>query len=92
MDNKLTEFPSDRFAITAYCQCGHSAPIDYRLLPPETLVNGLMPRLVCKVWGRREPGYVSTGRVPVGSNLLRSDSMATGARFNDDTRAIHSDD
>ena len=44
--NTLADFPPDRFAITAHCLCGHSAQIDYRLLPPETLVSSLRPRLV----------------------------------------------
>ena len=59
MDNHLAEFPPERFAITAHCSCGHSAQIDYRLLPLETLVNSLRPRLVCKVCkvcGKRDPG------------------------------------
>lgn len=30
MANTLSDFPPDRFAITTYCPCGHSAPIDYR--------------------------------------------------------------
>ena len=55
MSNHLADFPPDRFAITAHCPCGHSAQIDYRLLSPETLVNSLRPKLVCKVCGRRNP-------------------------------------
>ena len=49
------DFPPDRFAITAYCRCGHSAQVDCRLIPPNTLINSLRPRLRCKVCGRREP-------------------------------------
>ena len=52
MDNRLSDFPPDRFAITAHCPCGHSAQIDYRLIPPDTLVNSLRVRLVCKVVNR----------------------------------------
>ena len=56
MPNRLSDFPPDRFAITAYCSCGRSAQIDYRLLLPETLVNSLRPILVCTVCGKRDPG------------------------------------
>jgi hypothetical protein len=52
---RLADFPIDRFVITAHCPFGHSAQIDYGLLPPDTLVNSLRPRLVCKVCGKREP-------------------------------------
>ena len=55
MSNHLADFPPDRFAITAHCPCGHSAQLDYRLLSPETLVNSLRPRLICKVCGKRDP-------------------------------------
>lgn len=41
MSNILAGFPPSRFAITAHCPCGNSSQIDYRLLPPETLVNSL---------------------------------------------------
>ena len=56
MENTLAEFPPERFAITAHCTCGHSAQIDYRLLPSETMVNSLRPRLVCRGCGKRDPG------------------------------------
>ena len=56
MANALSDCPPDRFAISVYCPCGHSAQIDYRLLPPEMWVNSLRVKLVCKVCGRRDPG------------------------------------
>ena len=55
MANTLSDFPPDRFAITAYCPFGHSGQADYRLIPPNALVNSLRPRLVCKVCGKRDP-------------------------------------
>ena len=56
MDNRLADFPPDRFAIMAYCTCGHSPRIDCQVFPPDTLVNSLRPRLVCWACGRRDPG------------------------------------
>lgn len=56
MENTLADFPPDRFAIAAFCACGHSAQIDYRRLPYETPVNSLRSGLICKVCGRRDPG------------------------------------
>ena len=56
MDNRLSDFPPERYAITAHCPCGHSAQVDYRLIPPDTFVNSLRMRLRCKVCGQRDPG------------------------------------
>lgn len=56
MANTLADFPPHQFAITAYCQCGYRAHVDYRQLPPEMLVSSLRTRLVCQVCGQHNPG------------------------------------
>lgn len=71
MENCLSDFPPDQFAITAHCTCGHSDQIDYRLLPPDTFVSSLRPKLVCRICGRRDPNTLGgCGWIQVFSRLM----------------------
>ena len=51
MLNVLSDFPPDRFAIHAACDCGHMAPIDTTRLPADLPVPVLRDSLRCRVCG-----------------------------------------
>jgi len=54
MPNALADFPPDRFAIHAFCACGHQAPIDTTRLPASLTIDILRARLRCGACGGRE--------------------------------------
>jgi hypothetical protein len=54
MPNTLADFPPDRFAIHAYCECGHDAKIDLERLPSTLAIDTLRARLRCAACGRRD--------------------------------------
>ena len=54
MPNTLADFPPERFAIYAFCECGHQASIDTASLPPELPVDTLRSRLRCRACSSRQ--------------------------------------
>jgi len=54
MPNTLADLPPDRFAIHAFCECGHQASTDTVRLPAELLIDALRSRLRCRVCGSRQ--------------------------------------
>ena len=44
MSNHLADFPPERFAIHAYCTCGHDALIDSARLAETLTIDSLRPR------------------------------------------------
>ena len=65
MSNLLADFPLDRFAIHAFCECGYDAQIDLASLPETLTVDVLRARLRCTVCGGREVsiriGWIAAG-------------------------------
>lgn len=53
MANTIADFPPEQFAITAYCECGHSAAIDLGALSPDLTVDRLKAGIRCQVCGSR---------------------------------------
>ena len=54
MDNRLDDFPADRFGITVFCEaCGHSAELDRQPLSGRLPIHALTARLRCSVCGSR---------------------------------------
>lgn len=51
--NTLADFPADRFAIHAYCDCGHSAKVNTGALPAHLTIDELKARLCCQACRRR---------------------------------------
>ena len=54
MPNTLADFPPDRFAIHAFCECGHSDQVATARLPGELSIDALRSRLRCSVCGSRQ--------------------------------------
>lgn len=52
--NTLADFPADRFAIHALCECGHQARVPTETLPPALRVDVLRAALRCQVCGSRQ--------------------------------------
>ena len=53
MANTLSDFPADRFAIHAYCGCGHDAALPIATMPQHTTIDALRGRLRCLACGSR---------------------------------------
>ena len=51
--NTLADFPPDRFAIHAFCTCGHRGQVDTVNLPLSLPMDTLHARLCCQVSGVR---------------------------------------
>lgn len=51
MPNTLADFPPDRFAIYAYCSCGHESKVDTTALPQDLQMDTLHARLRCSACG-----------------------------------------
>jgi len=56
MVNTLSDFPADRFAIHAVCDCGHMAVVDTSRLPGGLPVPVLRQSLRCQACGERASG------------------------------------
>ena len=54
MPNTLADFPPDRFAIYAFCECGHTDQVATARLPAELPIDALRSRLRCRVCGSRQ--------------------------------------
>lgn len=54
MSCHLADFPPERFAIHAYCVCGHGAQIDLEALQPTLTIDALRARLRCGACGGRD--------------------------------------
>jgi len=54
MASTLADFPPDRFAIHAYCECGHSARVGADRLPADMQIQWLRSRLRCGACGSRQ--------------------------------------
>jgi hypothetical protein len=53
MANTLSDFPADRFAIRAYCECGHDAALPIATMPQDMTIDALRARLRCQRCGAR---------------------------------------
>lgn len=53
MTNSLADFPPDRFAIVAFCACGHQAAIESGGLPADLPMLILQRSLRCAACGGR---------------------------------------
>ena len=56
MVNTLSNFPADRFAIYAVCNCGHMAAVDTSRLPGSLTIPALRQSLRCGACGERATG------------------------------------
>ena len=67
MPNTLADFPPDRFAIHAYCACGHQARVPTEALPVGLSVDVLRARLRCQACGSHKAsiriGWTAAGGV-----------------------------
>jgi len=54
MPNALADFPPERFAFHAFCECGHTDQVDTDRLPAELPIDVLRSRLRCSVCGSRQ--------------------------------------